>query len=128
MIKVHSSAVVAKDTQLAEDVTIGPHCVIGGSVSIGSGTVLDANVVINKNVKIGKNNHFFANCVIGDTPQILGLSPDIETGGLLIGDRNTFREQVTIHPSSRKGEFTKIGNDNLLMIGVHIGHDCTLED
>jgi len=128
MIKVHSSAVVAKDTQLAEDVTIGPNCVIGGSVSIGSGTVLDANVVINKNVKIGKNNHFFSNCVIGDTPQILGLSPDIETGGLLIGDRNTFREQVTVHPSSRKGEFTRIGNDNLLMIGVHIGHDCTLED
>jgi UDP-N-acetylglucosamine acyltransferase len=128
MIKIHPSAVVGKDTQLAEDVTIGPNCVIGGSVSIGSGTVLNANVVINKDVKIGKNNHFFANCVIGDTPQILGLRPDTETGGLLIGDRNTFREQVTIHPSSKKGEFTKIGNDNFLMIGVHIGHDCTLED
>jgi UDP-N-acetylglucosamine acyltransferase len=26
------------------------------------------------------------------------------------------------------GELTKVGNDNLLMVGVHIGHDCVLED
>jgi UDP-N-acetylglucosamine acyltransferase len=128
MIKVHPSAVVAKDAQLADGVIIGPNCVVGGSVSIGAGTVLNANVVINKNVIIGEQNHFFANCVIGGTPQILGLGPDVDTGGLLIGDRNIFREQVTIHPSSKNGEFTKIGSDNLLMIGVHIGHDCTLED
>ena len=91
MIKVHPSAVVSKDAQLAEDVTIGPNCVIGDSVAIGAGTVLNANVVINKNVNIGERNYFFANCVIGGTPQILGLGPDTETGGLLIGDRNSFR-------------------------------------
>lgn len=128
MIKVHSSAVVANDAQLAEGVTIGPNCVIDSSVSIGSGTVLNANVVIGKNVKIGKNNHLFANCVIGGSPQILGLGPDAEIGGLLIGDRNIFREQVTVHPSAEKGKFTTIGSDNLLMIGVHIGHDCILEN
>jgi len=128
MIKVHPSAVVANQAQLGEDVTIGPNCVIDSMVSIGAGTVIDANVVICKNVKIGKNNHFFANCVIGGMPQILGLGPDDEIGGLLIGDRNIFREQVTIHLSARRGEIAKVGNDNLLMVGVHIGHDCTLED
>jgi len=128
MIKVHPSSVVSKDVQLGDGVTIGPNCVIEGTVSIGAGTVVDANVVIYKNVKIGENNHLFANCVIGGKPQILGLDPDAEIGGLLIGDRNVFREQVTIHPSANQGEFTKVGNDNLLMVGVHIGHDCTLED
>ena len=128
MIKVHPSAVVSNDAQLAEGVTIGPNCVIDSSVSIGAGTVLNANVVIGKNVRIGGKNHFFANCVIGNIPQILGLGPDAEIGGLLIGDGNTFREQVTIHPSAEKGKFTTIGSENLLMIGVHIGHDCTLED
>ena len=128
MIKVHPSAVVAKEAQLAEGVIIGPNCVIDGRVSIGAGTVIDANVVIDKNVKIGKNNHFFANCVIGGRPQILSLSPDADIGGLLIGDRNVFHEQVTIHPSAYQGEFTKVGNDNLFMVGVHVGHDCTLED
>jgi UDP-N-acetylglucosamine acyltransferase len=128
MIKVHPSAVVSKDAQLGEGVTIGPNCVIESMVSIGAGTVIDANVVICKNVKIGKNNHFFTNCVIGGRPQILGLGPDAEIGGLTIGNRNNFREQVTIHLSACRGEIAKVGNDNLLMVGVHIGHDCTLED
>jgi UDP-N-acetylglucosamine acyltransferase len=128
MIKVHPSALVAKGAQLSDGVIIGPNCVIDGTVSIGAGTIIDANVVIGKNVKIGENNHCFANCVIGGRPQILGLSPDTEIGGLLIGDRNIFREQVTVHPSSNQGKFAKVGNDNLFMIGAHIGHDCTLGD
>lgn len=128
MIQVHPSAVVARGTQLDDGVTIGPNCVIDSGVEIGADTILDPNVVIGKDVKIGKNNHLFANCAIGGKPQILGLSADDEIGGLVIGDGNTIREQVTIHPSIHTGELTKVGNDNLLMIGVHIGHDCTLED
>ena len=128
MTQIHPSAVVHKDAELADDVIIGPNCVIEDEVSIGAGTILDANVVIGKKVRIGKGNHFFANCVVGGRPQVLGLSSDEAIGGLVIGDGNTFREQVTIHPSIYKDKFTKVGNDNLLMIGVHIGHDCILED
>ena len=128
MIRVHPSAVVHKDTRLAEGVIIGPNCVIESGVSISAGTTFGANVVIRKNAKIGQNNQFFANCAIGGKPQVLGLNPDTEVGGLLIGNNNIIREQVTIHPSMYPGELTKIGNDNLLMIGVHIGHDCILED
>ena len=128
MIHVHPSAVLDKEAHLADGVTIGPNCVIDSGVSIGLGTVIGANVVIGRNVRIGRNNRFFANCTIGGQPQVLGLNSDAEIGGLLIGDNNTIREQVTIHPSTYPGKFTKIGNDNLLMIGVHIGHDCVLED
>ena len=128
MIQIHPSAVVHNDVQLADGVTIGPNCVIDRGVSIGSGTVVEANVVIGKDVKIGKDNHFFTNCSIGGQPQMLGWSSDSEVGRLVIGDNNTIREQVTIHPSIYAGEFTKIGNENLLMIGVHIAHDCILEE
>lgn len=128
MTQVHPSAVVHKDARLGDGVTVAPNCVIDGSVIIGTGTVLDANVVIAGNVRIGKNNRFFANCAIGCQPQILGLSADAKIGGLVIGDDNTIREQVTIHPSIYPDRMTRIGNDNLLMIGVHIGHDCLLED
>jgi UDP-N-acetylglucosamine acyltransferase len=128
MVQVHPSAVVHQDTQLADGVAIGPNCVIGSGVSIGADTVIEANVVIGRDVKIGRNNHFFANCVIGGQPQVSGLDRDAEIGGLLIGDNNTVREQVTIHPSIYPEESTKVGNDNLIMIGVHIGHDCVLED
>jgi len=128
VIQVHPSAVVGRDVQLAEGVTVGPNCVIDSGVSIGAGTVIGANVVIGKDVRIGRNNQLFANCVVGGEPQVLGLRPDTEIGGLVVGDGNIIREQVTIHPSMYPGEFTKIGNDNLLMIGVHIGHDCILEE
>lgn len=128
MINVHSSAVVDKDSRLADDVIVGPNCVIGAGVFIGAGTRIDANVVIGKDVTIGQGNHFYPNCVIGGSPQILGLDSEAQIGGLEIGDNNTIREQVTIHPSVHPGQLTRIGNENLLMIGVHIGHDCRLED
>jgi len=128
MIQIHPSAVVHKDTQLADGITIGPNCVIDSGVSIGAGTVLEANVVIKSGVTIGKNNHLLANCVIGGSPQLLGLNSNDSVGGIVIGDNNILHEQVTIHLSISQGKFTKIGNDNLLMVGVHIGHDCTLED
>ena len=128
MIQIHPSAVVHKNAQLADGVTIGPNCVIDRRVSIGADTVLDANVVIGKDVNIGRNNHFCANCVIGGMPQKLGLCSDDQIGGLVIGDNNAIREQVTIHLSLYQGRFTKVGNDNLLMVGAHIGHDCTVEN
>ncbi|MHC4363503.1 MAG: acyl-ACP--UDP-N-acetylglucosamine O-acyltransferase, partial [Planctomycetota bacterium] len=128
MTQVHRSAVIDKDVRLDEGVTIGPNCVIDSGVSIGAGTVVEANVAIGRNVRIGRDNHFFANCAIGGQPQILGMGQDAEFGGLIIGDRNIIREQVTIHPSMNPDKVTEVGNDNLLMIGVHVGHDCVLED
>jgi UDP-N-acetylglucosamine acyltransferase len=35
---------------------------------------------------------------------------------------------VTIHSSVAPDTQTKIGDDNFFMVGVHIGHDCIVED
>ena len=128
MTQIHPSAVIHEDAQLDDDVIIGPNCVIHSGVSISSGTILEANVVIYKNVKIGSKNQIFPNCVLGSLPQVLRLKLDSEIGGLTIGDENTFREQVTIHPGIHPGNQTTIGNENFLMVGTHIGHDCIVED
>jgi UDP-N-acetylglucosamine acyltransferase len=128
MANIHATAVVEKGAQLAEDVVVGPYCVVGGNVSLGAGTVLDARVVISGRTTIGRQNYFYPNAVIGCCPQILGLNPDTTGGGLVIGDRNVIRENVTIHTSRHEGTNTQIGNDNLLMVGSHIGHDCIVED
>jgi UDP-N-acetylglucosamine acyltransferase len=128
MKQIHPAAVVETDAEIADGVVIGPNCYVGSGTSIGEGTILETNVVINKDVRIGKGNHFYPNCVIGGHPQILNLAPDAKLGGLEIGDNNTIREMVTIHPSMHHDAMTKLGNNNLIMIGVHIGHDCVLED
>ena len=128
MIEVHPSAVVHKEVQLDQGVIIGPNCVIEKAVSIGADTKLHANVVIGPDVRVGRNNQFFPSSVVGGMPQILGADHDVDVGRIQIGDNNVIREQVTIHPSMYPDELTRVGNDNLLMIGVHIGHDCILED
>lgn len=126
--KIHPSAVIDKTAELGEGVIVGPNTVIDKGVVIGDGTILDANVSIGKDVKIGKGNSFYSNCVVGRPPQLLGLDPETKYGLLEIGDNNTIREMVTIHPSMYPDKKTVVGSDNLLMIGVHIGHDCLLEN
>jgi UDP-N-acetylglucosamine acyltransferase len=43
----------------------------------------------------------------------------------VIGGGNTFREFVTIHIGTEVGGgYTRVGDDNLLMVNVHIAHDC----
>lgn len=128
MTQVHPSAIVDKTVELADGVIVGPNCIVGPDVTIGQDSVLESNVVIGPNVKIGKGNRFFPFSVAGTGPQILGLKPDGPVGGLTVGDNNTFREQVTVHPSMHSGKSTVVGNENFLMIGVHVGHDCILED
>ena len=128
MANIHATAVVDADVQLADDVTIGPFCVVEKGVSIDAGTILENNVVIGRNTVIGKKNHFFSHTAIGLTPQILGRGADAELGGLVIGDGNVFREQSTVHCSMYADSVTRIGNNNLFMVCVHVGHDCVVED
>lgn len=128
MSKIHPTAVIDSSAQLGKDVSVGPNCFIDAGAKIDDGSVFDANVVIGKNVKIGKKNIFYPNCVIGRNPQMLGASPDGSFGSLEIGNENFIREFVTIHPSIYPDGTTRIGDNNLIMIGVHIGHDCIVED
>jgi UDP-N-acetylglucosamine acyltransferase len=128
MATIHPTAVVEQGVQLAEGVVIGPYCVIGSGVSIGPGTILDARVVLTGAVTVGRENHLYPNSVIGCCPQVLGMDQNSKMGSIVIGDRNAIRENVTIHPSRHEGHCTRVGNDILLMVGVHIGHDCVVED
>lgn len=128
MTDIHPSAIVDKQAQLDDDVRIGPHCVIEKDVCIGSGTVLGPNVYVDRGTTLGRNNQIYPNSIIGGFPQILGWSSDQPTGELTVGDNNTIRENVTIHRSMYPGECTQIGHHNLIMTGVHVGHDCQLDD
>ncbi|MCP4257185.1 MAG: acyl-ACP--UDP-N-acetylglucosamine O-acyltransferase [Planctomycetes bacterium] len=127
-LQIHPSAVIHKSAELADGVKVGPNCVIESGVSIGAGSILQANVVICRDAKIGENNQFFPNCVIGCRPQALNLSLDEEIGKLVIGNGNVFHEQVTIHPGMHPETQTQLGNNNFIMVGAHVGHDCTLGD
>ena len=122
---IHKTAIVSDKAQIAKNVEIGPFCVIGDNVKIDEGTILKSHVVIDGNTAIGKNNIIFPFATVGLVPQDLKFAG--EQSQLIIGDNNSIREHVTIHLGTKDGGMiTKIGNNCLLMVGVHIAHDCLI--
>ena len=122
---IHPTSVISKDAQISKNVKIGPYCVIDSKVAIDEGCELLSHVHVSGNTKIGKNNIFFPFSSIGHIPQDLKYQGENST--LVIGDNNTFRENVTINPGTKNGGMlTKIDNNCLFMIGAHVAHDCKI--
>ncbi|HZO82769.1 MAG TPA: acyl-ACP--UDP-N-acetylglucosamine O-acyltransferase [Candidatus Binataceae bacterium] len=120
--RIHPSAVVGVEVELGPGVEIGPFCLLDGRIRIGARTRLIGHVTILGEVEIGEANVFHPTAVIGDEPQDLAYR-----GGprrVRIGNRNVFREGVTVHRGSERGEITILGDDNFLMQNAHIAHDC----
>lgn len=121
---VHPTAIIHPKAQLGANCEIGPYCVIGEHVVLGDGCKLHAHVVVDGHTRLGKENEIFPFASIGLKTQDLKWK-----GGVTrteIGDRNTFREYVSIHSATSDGAATTIGSENLLLIHVHVAHDCVL--
>ena len=120
-------AVIAPSAQIAADVDIGPFTVIGPDVVIGARTWIGPHAVINGPSVIGTDNKIFQFASLGDAPQDKKYRG--EPTRLEIGDRNVFREFVTVNRGTTHDQgVTRIGSDNLLMAYTHVAHDCRLGD
>ncbi len=119
---IHSSAIVDPSARLHESVDVGPWTLIGPDVEIGAGTVVESHVVIKGPTRIGSRNHIYQFSTVGEsTPDLKYRNEPTE---LHIGDDNVIRENVTIHRGTvQDRSLTEIGDRNLLMAYVHIGHD-----
>jgi UDP-N-acetylglucosamine acyltransferase len=127
MSLIHSSAVIEDTAILGNNVSVGPFVYIGSEVSIGDDTSIASHTVIEGKTSIGKNNRIFSHAAIGTIPQDLKF--DGEDVELIIGDNNTIREFTLLNPGTKGGgSVTKIGNGNLLMAYVHLGHDVIIGD
>jgi UDP-N-acetylglucosamine acyltransferase len=121
---VHPSAVIHSGASLADDVNVGPFCVISDDVQIAAGTRLESNVVVEPGSRIGRNCHIWPGAVIGGPPQDHKYKG--ERSLLIVGDNNIVRECVTLHRAVGEGVATRIGNDNMFMAYVHVGHNCDI--
>ena len=122
-VLIHPTATVHPSARLDHGVEIGPGCVVEEHVRIGRGTRLDAHVCIQGRVAIGEDNRFSPSSVVGGPPQ--DVSYRGEETEVRIGDRNIFREFITVHRGTPKGGgITRIGSDNYFMAYAHIAHDC----
>ena len=82
--------------------------------------------MINGPTRIGSNNKIFpVRLDRPDAPQDKKYKGEVTR--LEIGDRNVFRESVTVNRGTVTGaSVTSIGNDNLFMAYSHVAHDCRL--
>ena len=122
---IHKTAIVDKKAKISEKAIIGPYSIVGPHVEIDEGTEIQSHVNITGNTIIGSNTKIFPFASIGTNPQDLKYKG--EKTKLDIGSNNIIREHVTINTGTDGGGgITKIGSNNLIMIGAHIAHDCII--
>ena len=120
---IHNSSIISKKAKIGSNVKIGPFCNVGDFVQLDNDVELISNIHIEGNTRVGKGTKIFPFASIGTAPQDLKYKN--EPNSLIIGERNTIREYVTINPGTEAGGGqTVIGNECLFMISSHIAHDC----
>lgn len=126
-MSIHPTAIIEEGAKIGNNVKIGPYAYIGPKVTIGDGTSVGAHTLIEGDTTIGMNNRIFSHAAIGTIPQDLKYAG--EDVKLIIGDNNIIREFTLLNPGTKGGgSVTKVGNGNLLMGYVHLGHDVIMGD
>lgn len=120
---IHSTAIVSARAELGAGVEIGPYTIIGDHVSIHDNVSIGSHCNIQGPTEIGAGCRFFPYVSAGTDPQDLKFKG--EESRLIIGERNVFREFVTINRGTAGGGgVTTIGSDNFFMAQAHVAHDC----
>ncbi len=119
---IHPSAQVHPEAQVDSTAEIGPWCTVGAHVKIGARTRLISHVVVDGHTTLGEDNTVFPFAVLGGAPQDLKYRG--EDTVLIVGNKNTIRECVTLNlGTTQGGGKTVLGDGNLLMAYSHLGHD-----
>ena len=125
MPQIHPSALVDAGAELADDVRVGAFAVIGPEVELQAGVEVAAHATVVGRTRVGPRTRIFPYACIGEEPQDRSFSG--ESTRLEIGCDNVLRENVTIHVGTpRGGGCTRLGDDNLVMNGAHVAHDCAV--
>ena len=121
---IHQTAIVSPKAKIGQGCKFGPYCIIEDDVEIGANCIFDSFSVVRSGSVMGSGNHLFEGAVVGGHPQCLGL--EHSNGRAVLGDNNLIREHCTVHRSMSDDGVTEIGSDNMLMVNVHVAHDCKI--
>lgn len=123
--RIDPRAVVSASAEIGPGCVIGPFAVIGPDVHLGARSVVHAHAVVSGPSYLGRENVVHSFACIGGPPQDLRYKGEFTS--LTVGDRNEFREHVTVNRgTAHGGGVTVIGDKNLLMAYCHVAHDCKI--
>ncbi len=120
--QIHPTAIIEPGAQLGEHVVVGAYAFVGGKAVIGDGTILHHHANVEGRTTIGRQCEIFPFSCVGTKTHDLkykGGEP-----GLVVGDRNVFREYVSVHGATNEADYTRMGDDNVMLAYSHIAHDC----
>lgn len=124
--RIHPTAIVHKDAQLADDVEVGPWAFIGPACTVGAGSVIHMRATLEEHVHLGARVTVGVGSVLGGRPQDLKFKGEITT--VEIGEGTTIREYATINRGTSESFKTSVGKGCFLMSYVHLAHDCHVGD
>jgi UDP-N-acetylglucosamine acyltransferase len=122
--RIHPTAVISAEAELADGVQVGPFVVIEGAVRVGEECVLRPSAHLIGPLTLGRDNQVFSGVILGERPQHFRYAG--EPTRVEIGDGNLFREHVTVHRGTTQSWTTRIGNNNFFMASSHVAHDCVV--
>ncbi len=122
--KIHLTAIVSKNAEIAQNVEIGPYSIINEDVIIEAGTKIHSHVLVESGTRIGKNCQIYQGAILAGEPQDLKFEG--EKTYLKIGDNTIIREYVTLSRGTKHRGETTIGNNCFLMAYAHVAHDCLI--
>jgi UDP-N-acetylglucosamine acyltransferase len=128
MPRIHPSAIVSAESQLAENVEIGPHCILSGRVKLADGVRLIAAVHISGPAEIGPGTILYPGACIGFPPQDVKFKQGDPTAGVVIGRDCQIREHATVHAATKLDIPTRVGDRVFMMVNTHLGHDAWADD
>ena len=124
--RIHPSAVVDRDAELAGGVEVGPFAIIGPGVSVGPDCVIGPHATLERNVRMAGGVRVGQGSVLGGDPQDLKYRG--EETWVEVGEGTVIREYTTINRGTSATGLTRVGSECLLMSYVHLAHDCHLGD
>jgi UDP-N-acetylglucosamine acyltransferase len=125
VLAIDPSASIAASAKLSSGVRVEAFAVIFEEVELGEDCLVHAHAVVSGPSRFGAANVFHPFCVVGGDPQDYSFAG--ERTELIAGDKNIFREYVTVSRGTKKGGgVTRIGNENFFLAYSHIGHDCQI--
>ena len=118
---VDPTAIIGEGVVIEADAYVGPHCVIGDGCRLRRRSMIVAHTALGARCDV----HPYA--VLGGEPQDFKYNP-ATPGALVIGDRNVFREGVTVHRSVGDERRTTVGSGCYFMANSHAGHNTVVGD
>ncbi len=120
--RIHPTALVSSNAELASDVEVGAYAIIGDNCTVASGCIIAPRATLERNVVLAANVQVGMGTILGGPPQDLKYAGEETT--VEIGEGTVIREYTTINRGTSQSFKTTVVRNCLLMSYVHLAHDC----